>query len=431
MQFIHNRLAHDVLTARQSQPDTGSETGYDHGRLPQKPSGSEDSIVDVGPGAPHSPLSVCHVITGQVWAGAQVQVATLLKSLASTSGLRLHAIVLEEGRLAQELRDSGVRVKVIAKEQAGSLRHIVSQGAEFLAGERVGIIHAHGYKENIVASALAKWCRIPVQVRTFHGARTPFTGFKPKHRTALFLDQFMTRRLVSRSIIVSDNLAESLKADLDSARTSVVRNGINVDHIASAFSVEEAKERLNIPRNASVIGAVARLEEVKRLDIFHEAATHISRELPETRFVLAGTGSQEGYLKDLFRKSGLEDKVHFLGHRDDAYDVLRALDILLITSDQEGLPMVLLEAMALEVPIVSRAIGGIPEAIEDGQSGILVPTGDPKALANVCMLALRNPDFRRRLALAALTVVSTRFSANANAEQVIRIYCELAGRARR
>ena len=87
--------------------------------------------------------------------------------------------------------------------------------------------------------------------------------------------------------------------------------------------------------------------------------------------------------------------------------------------------------MALEVPIVSRAIGGIPEAIEDGQSGILVPTGDPRALADVCLLALRNPDFRRRLALAALTVVSTRFSANANAEQVIRIYCDLAGRARR
>jgi glycosyltransferase involved in cell wall biosynthesis len=110
--------------------------------------------------------------------------------------------------------------------------------------------------------------------------------------------------------------------------------------------------------------------------------------------------------------------------------VLRALDLLLITSDQEGLPMVLLEAMALEVPIISRAVGGIPEAIEDGQSGILVPTGEPRALAQACLLALRNPDLRRRLALAAAAVVSSRFSAQENAQQIVRVYRGLAGRDR-
>jgi glycosyltransferase involved in cell wall biosynthesis len=281
-----------------------------------------------------------------------------------------------------------------------------------------------------VASALAKRCRIPIQVRTFHGARTPFTGFKPKHRVALFLDQFMTRRRVNRNIIVSGNLADSLRPELDPAKISVIPNGINADHIVSTLSVAEAKQRLGIPGNAPVIGAVARLEEVKRLDLFHDAAAHIARELPETRFVLAGTGSQEQILKDLFRKSGLEGRVHFLGHRDDAYDVLRALDLLLITSDQEGLPMVLLEAMALGVPIVSRAVGGIPEAIEDGQSGILVPSGDPGDLAKVCLLALRNPDLRHRLAMGAAKVVSSRFSADANADRVIRVYCELATQAR-
>ncbi len=386
-------------------------------------------MVDAGSAVPLPPLSICHVITGQMWAGAQVQVATLLKSLVSISGLTLHSIVFEEGRLAQELRGCGVRVKVIPLRQAGSLPRILSQSREFLAGQQIQIIHAHGYKENIVASALAKWCRIPVQVRTFHGARTPFTGFKPKHRAALFLDQLVTRSFVDHNIVVSGNLAESLMAKLDPAKISVIPNGINVEHIASKLSVAEAKRRLQIPGEALVIGAVARLEEVKRLDLFHAAAAHIAGELPEARFIIAGTGSQEGRLKDLFRKSGLQDRVYFLGHRDDACNVLRALDLMLITSDQEGLPMVLLEAMALGVPVVSRAIGGIPEAIEDGQSGILVPSGDPQALAQACLLALRNPDLRRRLALGAARVVSSRFSAQRNAEQVVRLYRELAGRA--
>jgi glycosyltransferase involved in cell wall biosynthesis len=397
---------------------TQSGAGYRQRPMPpQEQLRLGDATVRVGAGAPHASISVCHVITGQVWAGAQVQVATLLKSLSSASGLRLHSIVFEEGRLAEELRAGGVRVKVIRKRHAGSLLHIISQSVEFLAGQQIQIIHAHGYKENIVASVLAKLCRIPVQVRTFHGARTPFIGFKSKHRAALFLDSLLTRRFVDHNIIVSGNLAADLRPELDPAKISVIQNGVDVDRIASKLSVAEAKRRLQIPGNALVIGAVARLEEVKRLDLFHAAATHIASELPETRFVIAGTGSQVGYLKDLFRKSGLEDRVHFLGHRDDAYDVLRALDLLLITSDQE-------------VPVISRAVGGIPEAIEDGQSGILVPTGDPRALAQACLLALRNPDLRRRLALAAASVVSSRFSAHSNAEQIVRVYRDLAGRDR-
>ena len=87
--------------------------------------------------------------------------------------------------------------------------------------------------------------------------------------------------------------------------------------------------------------------------------------------------------------------------------------------------MVLLEAMALEVPVVSRAVGGIPEAIEDGQSGILIPTGEPRAIAQACLLALRNPDLRRRMALAAQRVVASRFSAQGNAERILRVYREL------
>jgi L-malate glycosyltransferase len=395
----------------------------------QKEPGFDPATANIGTRVSQEPISVCHVISGHVWAGAQVQVRTLLKALSGHSDLKLHSIVLEEGRLAQELRECGTRVKVIPQYGA-SLPRLLFHSAKFLKNQSVQIIHAHGYKESVLASLLASWCKIPVQVRTFHGARTPFSGLKLRHRAALFLDRLTTKHFVDRNIIVSAGLAASMGQELDPAKVSIIQNGIEVATISSALSVREAKQRLQIPGNAFVVGASARLEEVKRLDLFHAATTHIARELPGTRFVLAGTGSQEKHLKEMFRKSGLEQSVQFLGHRNDIYDVLRAMDLLLITSDQEGIPMALLEAMALRVPVVSRAVGGIPEVMEDGYSGILVPTSEPLALAQACLLALRNEELRRRLADAAAQVVSSRFTAQANAEQIFRLYRDLAGRVR-
>ncbi len=391
----------------------------------QKEPGFGSGPSYVGACVSQKPISVCHVISGHVWAGAQVQVATLLKALSGGSNLKLHSIVLEEGRLAQELRGCGVRVKVIPQYEA-SLPRLLFQSAKFLANQSVEIIHAHGYKESVLAALLARGCGIPVQVRTFHGGRTPFSGFKPKHRIALFLDHLTTKHFVDHNIVVSNGLAASMNSELDLAKVSIIQNGIDVRNISSKLSVTEAKRRLQIPEDALVVGAAARLEEVKRLDLFLEAAAHITRELSGTRFIIAGTGSQESLLKEQLRKSGLERSVQFLGHRDDVYDVLRAMDLLLITSDQEGIPMALLEAMALGVPVVSRAVGGIPEVIEDKCSGILVPTGEPNTLAEACLVALRSEELRHRLSHVAAQAISSRFSAQANAEHICRVYRDLA-----
>ena len=147
--------------------------------------------------------------------------------------------------------------------------------------------------------------------------------------------------------------------------------------ISSSLSVREAKQRLHIPEDALVVRRRS-AGGSERLDLFVDAATRNSRELPGTQFVIAGAGSQEQSLRQLVRNRGLERSVHFLGHRDDVYDVLRAMDLLLITSDQEGIPMALLEAMALEIPcVISRAVGGIPEVIEAATAAFCFPAEIP------------------------------------------------------
>ena len=117
----------------------------------------------------------------------------------------------------------------------------------------------------------------------------------------------------------------------------------------------------------------------------------------------------------------------FLGHRDDIYDVLRALEVFVLCSDHEGLPMVLLEALHLGVPAVGRRVGGLPEVIQDGVNGILLSSDEPAELAEACLRLLEDEGLRHRLAVAAPRVVAEKFSAESNAAQVAALYEEVCG----
>jgi glycosyltransferase involved in cell wall biosynthesis len=121
----------------------------------------------------------------------------------------------------------------------------------------------------------------------------------------------------------------------------------------------------------------------------------------------------------------LESRARFLGHRDDVYDIVRAMDLLLITSAHEGLPTVVLEAMALGTPVVSRRVGGISEAIEDQVTGMLVDSADPSFIARACLSLLANSSMACHFAQAARRKVIENFSAEANAAQVAQIYRSL------
>jgi glycosyltransferase involved in cell wall biosynthesis len=177
------------------------------------------------------------------------------------------------------------------------------------------------------------------------------------------------------------------------------------------------------------VGYAGRLAPVKRLDLFLAAAKLISARMPEARFLIVGDGSEANPLREIARATGLEKVVLFLGHRDDIYDVLRGLDVFVLCSDHEGLPMVLLEALYLGVPVVARAVGGITDIILDGVTGILTDSSTPEPLAQACVDLLTDSERRERLSAAAVASVSEKFTADRNADQVAALYralCRLA-----
>jgi len=367
----------------------------------------------------------CHIVCGGAWAGVEVQVSTLLSALKNQSRIELCAIVFHEGRLVTELDRLGIPTKVLARSGKGWLTRL-RECAQFLKERRVDILHSHQHRENLFSVLLCRYAGVPILVQTQHGHPELFSGWSGiKRRMLLAGERLTAKRAVNKVIAVSSEVTQYLATYLPADRFEVVRNGISLERVRCQLSSAEAKNRLGLPPDSLVVGTAARLASVKRFDLFLGVAERLSRAMPEVRFVIAGKGSEENRIRSLIKQYHLENRVSMLGHRDDIPEILRAMDLMLMTSDREGIPMVVLESMALGVPIVARDAGGIKEVLDHGTTGILVKSADVEELAKSCLMLLSDRTMRSRIAQNAQAAVVEKYSANANAVQILRLYQSL------
>lgn len=377
--------------------------------------------------AQDSPLAVCHLVSGDLWAGAEVQVAGLLRCLSKRNDLRISAVVLNPGRLADELAAAGVTLKVIPEAETGFVA-IASKVRTFLEGRGVRILHSHRYKENMLAAWLRRRLPGAVVVRTQHGLPEPFRGLRgARHRLISEADRLAARR-ADRLIAVTNDIRTYWSSIVPADRVVTIPNGIEIERVRPSNDRMRSRTALGLSEQDFVFGTAGRLEPIKRLDLFLRTARQILQSEPRARFVIAGDGSESKNLRTLARSLGIEENVSFLGHRDDIYDVLQTFDMLLLTSDHEGLPTVLLEAMCLGVNVVSRRVGGIPAVIIDGAQGVLVDSSDPAELAARCLALLSDPTLRVRLAEAGRRRVLESFSMEKTAGRVAELYLSLVRR---
>jgi glycosyltransferase involved in cell wall biosynthesis len=364
--------------------------------------------------------------SGDRWAGAEVQLAALLKALQRIGDLRVSAIFLNEGHLADEVRQSGVEVCVVPEVKQNFFQ-ILSKASSFLQTRNAQILHSHRYKENLLAALLARWCHVPVHVSSRHGAPEPFAGWRRyKQGVIERLDRWVARYSTDCVLSVSEDLRRQLIRYLPASKVITIHNGIDQEKVSSPLSAAEAKQRLGIPAESWVVGTAGRLDPIKRLDIFLAAAREIVNEQPTARFVIAGEGREEQRLRGLARDLRLDGRILFLGHRDDIYDVLRAMDIFVLCSDHEGLPMALLEALSLGVTVVARPVGGVAEVIQGGVNGVLIDSSDPSALAIQCLRILTDEDRRKRIVQAASRLMADKFGMEQTAADVAKLYRSLS-----
>ena len=369
-------------------------------------------------------LSVCHIVSGDRWAGAEVQIACLIRELCRLSQVRVSAIVLNSGRLADELAQAGATVKVIEESQIGYLRTLRT-ALSFIQDQEVTILHSHRYKENMLAFTSALLLRVPVKVRTVHGMLEPHSGWQGiKQRLVHRADQWIGQAAVDAVIAVSSEMSDCLIEKYGPRKVVTVRNGIDQHLTASGLNYEDAKARIGCGRGP-VIGFVGRLEPIKRVDLFLRMAKELSERVPGIEFIVAGDGSLRAPLESLAHRLGIGELTHFLGHRDDIHQVLRAFDVLVLCSDHEGLPITILEAMRAGVPVVGRGVGGISELLGADENGLCVHSADSGELVRACLRILREPALRMRLCRSAMHAIERNNSAEGNANRVIQLYREL------
>jgi len=370
-------------------------------------------------------IKVCHLISGDLWAGAEVQAHHILSTLSVAPELELAAIVLNEGKLAEKLRSCGLPVKVIDESTCGFFT-ILLRARKYLQDIEIDILHTHRYKENILGALLKKDGRAKHLVQTVHGLHESFKGIRLlKAKLYSFLNGYCTRKYFDRIHTVSFDIRDQMKSQVDADRLVTIHNAIPVSEVRPSGRVSEVASELGVENRRPLVGSVGRMVPVKGYDRFLQAAHKILNTVPEARFVLTGDGPQLPELQNMAVNLGIADKVTFTGFRDDVLDIIDCLDIFVVSSQNEGIPTVVLEAMYLKKAVVAARVGGIPEIIQDNVDGLLVKPDNAEALAAACIRILQDPSLKRRLGEASRMKVNEDFNTRVQAERVLQLYREV------
>lgn len=362
-------------------------------------------------------MKVLHIVSGDLWAGAEVQVAQLLRALAAGRATEVAAFVLNDGELVRRLRAADVTVFHAQEGKLGFaqlVRRLVQAFDEF----RPQLVHSHRYKEHVLATALRCFRKVPL-VRTVHGApETQIAAHDLRRRAIRVLDRWCARR-ESACIVVSRDLANKVSVTLRPPRLELIPNSVDLEQLDNELNgSSQAGER----RGARRIGIVGRLVPVKRVDLFLEVARQIAAKHPQVEFVIVGDGPLRDTLAQRVTELKLDQRVRMTGAVQPIAPLMSTLDVLLITSDHEGLPSVLLEALALGVAVVSRAVGGIPEVVEDGKSALLVASADASALTEQVERLLADEALHTALTCEGRRIVTESYSSRGAAERHRALY---------
>lgn len=364
-------------------------------------------------------LSILQIASGDLWAGAESQIRSLTRALSAHPTVRLHAVILNHGMLADRLRQDGTSVTVL-DEKSLTLLQLYSGISRAIESFQPDIVHTHRHKENILGSiASLSNGRIP-SIRTVHGSEEHTTVTR-RRRIVTALDKLAAKHWQRCIVAVSRTLQHELHQQLGRA-VEFIPNGVD-DRL---FEMRrEAHQRHERPFN---IAFAARIVPVKRIDLFVDIARSLLAGADQSiEFHVFGEGPELENARTLTRKLQIDGSVHLHGFEADLPSRLADMDCLVITSDHEGLPMVVLEAASIGLPIVARAVGEIPAVLDHGRGGELVESAEAEAFVDILRRQLDQPAAAESKAAHARQHVLRHYSAAACARRYVAVYESLAG----
>ena len=371
-------------------------------------------------------LRICHIASGDLWAGAEVQIAGLLGELKKFPDIEVAAVLLNRGRLYGELVSMGIPTEVYGEQELTSWT-IFRSLCTFFREWHPDVVHTHRYKENILAGIAAKLCKIPLIVQTVHGIEERLNGWaRAKMFTYSLFNQTISRLVADGIVGVSQDITSLIRRQYPKATTVCIHNGIDTRSVRSSQSVGAKRKEFQVSESALVVGSVGRLMPVKGIEFLLRAVSLCLKDAnkQDLRLVIVGDGPSRAPLEELATQLGIAPYTLFLGARNDVYDLINMFDIFVLPSLHEGIPMALLEAMALERAIVASHVGGIPEVIDNMIEGKLAPAQDVQALKEVILELARSPNLRARLGRSARERVTRDYNVTITASATRQFYLD-------
>lgn len=350
-----------------------------------------------------TPLTIIHTEASDAWGGQDIRVFTEALWLRD-QGHRVHLFTPAHGELFRRARAAGLDCEATPFAKRTKLVDFVRLTRRFKA-IRPDVVCTHSSVDSWVGLTAARACKVPATIRYRHVSTPVGNNFMNRWQYRGLCDH-----VVTTAGTIRDELLRTLGLPPD--KVSSIPTGIAVPDMPSRTRARsELLKRFNLPDNALLIGQVSVLRSWKGQYVLIDAFERLAAELPAARLLLVGGGPVTGDYSKRSRESPFASRILLPGHQEDVWPFFRGLDVAVLASTRnEGIPQAGLQAMFAECPFVGTEVGGIPEIVDHQRTGLLVPPGDPAALAAAIMRVLRDSELGAAMADNALNLVRSEFT---------------------
>jgi glycosyltransferase involved in cell wall biosynthesis len=371
-------------------------------------------------------LNVTHVVLSLDVGGLERNVVNQLR-VGPELGQRVSVVCVERrGALGPRAEALGARVVCLDK-RPGVRVGLIARMRAALRELRPDVVHTHQIGPLFYTGPAARSLGIPLLVHTEHG-KERYAG----RRRTRWLGR-LAGLFAKRFYCLTEDMATAVTEHriVPPRKVRVIQNGIAVDDYTTPCDTAPVRSSLGIPPAARVIGTVGRLNEIKRQDLLIRAFARVRERAPDVHLLLVGDGPLLGDLRNQAARLGVGACVHFAGYQEWTPPYLQTMDVFALTSRSEGMPQAVLEAAVTGLPIIASKVGGLPEVIEHGRSGLLFDPGDEPSLVTGLLDLLGDRERGRRLGRAARAGVEKAFHIRRMAADYQRDFLELMGRTGR
>ncbi|MDH5380091.1 MAG: glycosyltransferase [Cyclobacteriaceae bacterium] len=364
-------------------------------------------------------LNVLHIIKSLGRGGAETLLPETM-ALHNQQKFRLHVIYFLpwKDQMVGAIKAAGGEPVCMNKTNNWQILNSVNEVADYCRQQDIHLIHAHLPWAGFLARRVGGKTGLPV-VYTEHNKQERYHFLTKWINKATFNNQDM-------AIAVSDDVAVSINKNIrPKIPVKTVLNGVNTKKFKREDFVEKGKEtraQCGISDDAIVIGTVAVFRTQKRLDLWADMACKLAKDFPDLHFIMLGDGPMEDAIREKIKEHHLEARFHLPGRLEEVRPWLAAMDIYLMTSEFEGLPIALLEAMSMELPVATTTAGGIAEVITDGREGFLAPVENPDELIGPLKKLIEDPKLRKKMGAAAYKRIIEKFSMERMVDELEDIY---------